>query len=366
MHDNTLTTDNRDKFIYVAGRYNQLVKFYNVDELCADKLAEITGMIPSVQTSVVSVASMYRFLIPQLLEIDKCIYLDSDIVVNMDIAELWRIELGEKIFGVVPEAYNGVRTEMALLLVGDGYVKKEDYFNAGVLLMNLKLLRDKAEFINVGIKFYNEHPQYGNFDQDILNYLFAAESLKLPAKFNYFVRDARSRGETKIEHNIYHYLSTSWSRGVLLDMRDSFNRLWMNYFMQTPWFDTDTIGRLYAGVQQLHVSFKSVMVNISAIMSGKTRTFFDVSRNIEALKKIFSVRDDEEIITAENDGLKKLLDAMNTSRGKKVFFIMIPNFPYQILIDAGFVFGKDFVNGMEFLSEAQGVPLNSYPLIQAM
>ena len=38
LHDNTLTQDNRDKFIYLAGRYNQHVKFYNAEELCADKI----------------------------------------------------------------------------------------------------------------------------------------------------------------------------------------------------------------------------------------------------------------------------------------------------------------------------------------
>ena len=101
-------------------------------------------------------------------------------------------------------------------------------------------------------------------------------------------------------------------------------------------------------------------------MSGKTRGFFAPPNNINELKKFFRIRDDEEIIPAENqDSLKKLLDAMNASRGKKVFFIMVP-FPFQILIQAGFAPGRDFVNGFEFLSEAQGVPLNSYPLIQAM
>ena len=34
LHDDTLTQDNREKFIYLAGRYNQAVKFYNVEELC--------------------------------------------------------------------------------------------------------------------------------------------------------------------------------------------------------------------------------------------------------------------------------------------------------------------------------------------
>ena len=57
---------------------------------------------------------------------------------------------------------------------------------------------------------------------------------------------------------------------------------------------------------------------------------------------------------------------MNASRGKKVFFIMLPNFPFQVLIQAGFVLNRDFVNGMYFLSEAQGVRFDSYEFIKAM
>ena len=166
---------------------------------------------------------------------------------------------------------------------------------------------------------------------------------------------------------ICHYITSSRGRGYGLDMRDPFNRLWLKYFVKTPWFDEDAIGRLYAGVQQMHVGFKQSMVNLSAIMSGKTRAFFTAPDNVDAFKKFFSIRADEEVITAENqDSLRKLLDAMNASRGKKVFFIMLANFPFQILTQAGFEPGKDFLNGLDFLSEAQGVPLNSYQLIQAM
>ena len=156
-------------------------------------------------------------------------------------------------------------------------------------------------------------------------------------------------------------------KGFLLEMHDSFNRLWMKYFMKTPWFDEETIGRLYSGVQNLHVSLKQSMVNLSAILSGKTRAFFTPPRDVDGLKKFFSIRDDEEIILAENQtSLQKLIDAMKNSQGKKVFFIMLPNFPYQALIQAGFVPNRDFLNGLEFLSEAQGVPLNSYQFIKAM
>ena len=117
----------------------------------------------------------------------------------------------------------------------------------------------------------------------------------------------------------------------------------------------------------MHVGLKAAIVQISAIMANKGRAFFVAPNNVDFVKKVFSVRADEQIIRAEdNDALNKLLTAMKNFRGQKVFFIMIPNFPFQVLIKAGFEPGKDFVSGIEFLSEAHGVPLNSYPLIKAM
>ena len=189
----------------------------------------------------------------------------------------------------------------------------------------------------------------------------------MPSKFNRFIRWARWQKEYEIGRKIYHYTGTNAIISFSLDMNDPFNRLWMKYFIKTPWFDETTMGRLYTGFRQVHVELKNAMANISAVMSGKTRAFFTLPQNVEAIKKTFSIRNDELIIRAEGDApLKKLIAEMKKAHGKKVFFILLPNFPFNVLIKAGFAFGKDFLNGIEFLSDANGVQLNSYPLIQAM
>ena len=364
LHDNTLTLDNREKFSYLAGQYNQLVKFYNVEELCADKLKEIIKLTPQLETSRLSVGAMYRLLIPQVLpaDLNKIIYLDSDIIVNLDLKELWQVDLGDKPFAAVPEVANGFDAQRNLSLCREGYVKGEDYFNSGVLLINTKAFGDEKLLMN-GIKFIGEHPQFDLADQDVLNCLFSEKYLKLPVEFNFFVRDFRYREKINYERMIYHFTSACLN----MDMRYAFNRLWMKYFVKTPWFSGEAIGKLYAAVRQMNIDLKNSMIQISAAMSGKPRAFFAAPANVDALKKIFLVRDDEEILLAENQAsLQKLIDAMNSSRGKKVFFILLPYFPFQVLTAAGFVFGRDFFNGFEFLSAANGVPLNSYPLLHAM
>ena len=368
LHDNTLTPDNHDKFIYVAGRYNQLVKFYNVEELCADKVSEMVNLIPLVKTSRMSVATLYRLLIPQIFppDIEKVIYLDSDIVVNLDINELWQIKLNDKPIAAADEvradSFDHPMNASHNYLVTSGLVDYNDYFNAGVLLMNLNILRGEEETIMRGVNFVGEHPQLQYLDQDVLNYLFSKSYLKLDEKFNAFVRKARRISNTA-SRNIYHFAGAVFG----MNMHDPFNRLWLKYFMKTPWFDEETIGRLYDNFEQMYNGLKYSVINFSAMMSGKTRAFFTTPENVEATKGIFSIRDDEEIIIIENqESLQKLLKAMKRSKGKKIFFILYPYFPFDVLIQEGFVYGRDFLNGLEFLSVEHGVPFNSYPMIQAM
>ena len=59
-----------------------------------ERIATLSGFFPP--------ANFYRILIPELFpELTKAIYLDSDMVVVGDLGELWDIDLGDKLMGVV-------------------------------------------------------------------------------------------------------------------------------------------------------------------------------------------------------------------------------------------------------------------------
>ena len=156
-----------------------------------------------------------------------------------------------------------------------------------------------------------------------------------------------------------------------LDMNDPLNRLWMDYFIKSPWFDEETIGRLYNNLQKIRDDLKNSALKFSKIEPNKARVFFVEPSKIESLRKIFLIRDDELIIPAENDdSLKKLLAIMKVSRDKCVFFIMTEKFltkkfPFDLLIQEGFTEDKDFVKAWTF-SNAQGKSIDSYSLIQSM
>ena len=369
LHDNTLTQDNREKFIYLAGQYNQLLKFYNVEELCADKITEMVNLVPEIAKSRLSVGAFYKFIIPQIIpfEIEKIIYLDGDTIVNLDIQELWQIELGDKILGVIPEEKIGETPKKSQKLCLEGYVKGEDYFNSGVLLMNLNALRLVEDQIMEGVKFRGENPRMRLYDQTVWNYCFSTQTLKLPVKFDRMTYLNRSQ-EKFIGKKIYHYAAHS----LKLNQDDILNRLWMSYFIRTPFFDAETIGRLYSSVKKIRNDLKNSAVNLSSIVSGKTRAFFVEPVKIEAMKKFFVIHEDEIIISAENeDSIQELLDAMKAAKDKCVFFIMTEKFlkkafSFDLLTKEGFVENKDFLKGWRYLSETYGEKFNSHDLIKAM
>ncbi|MBQ4495163.1 MAG: hypothetical protein II968_05285 [Selenomonadaceae bacterium] len=209
LHDNTLTQDNRDKLIQIAERYGQQLKFYNVEELCIDRIAEIRRYIPNpgdnrkIGDNRFTIGTYYRFFIPFVLptEINKVIYLDGDVIITLDINEFWQVDLGDSPLGVVTSGLKSLR----------GIVKDTDYFNAGVLLMNLKILRDEYKVVQAGMKFLAENPQLFRWgDQDLLNYCFAVRAMKLPDKFNFRVCSmARPRNESPGKKFTITWASTS-------------------------------------------------------------------------------------------------------------------------------------------------------------
>ncbi len=368
LHDNTLTADNREKFSYLAGRYSQAVKFHNVGEMYADKISEMKNLFRDVEQSRFTVGMFYRFFIPQALpkNVEKAIYLDGDIIVNLDINELWEIELDNHPLGVVPEILNKADPENFSRLVTDGLVEIEKYFNSGVLLMNLNFLRQE-ETLLAGIEFIGKNSEYSRYpDQSILNYCFSSGALALPVKFNSLVKNLRHI-DRELKGAVYHYAGLL--AGLGLKMNDPFNRLWMRHFLQTPWFDEDSIGRLYSVFSETSNDLKKFALKLSALVSGKTRGFCARADQVDEIKKIFGVRDDEVIVLLQDrDSVKNLIATMRRLKGKVVFFIMMKRFsdgrmfPFKMLSKRDFVEGEDFVKGWEYLDP----PLKAHSLINAL
>ena len=142
--------------------------------------ANVSGMIDQydLKTSngLISIETYYRFLIQKVLpEYKKALYLDSDLIIKGDISELFGIELGDNLLAAAHDTdflgslnipgKNKVEYAKTVLHMKNPY----DYFQAGVLVMNLGEIRKFCtceEWLEIAT---NPEVTYTYDDQDILN-----------------------------------------------------------------------------------------------------------------------------------------------------------------------------------------------------
>lgn len=124
----------------------------------------------------VAETSYYRLSLPSLLpDLDRVIYVDSDVVVFDDVQELWDLDINQ--YSCVAMKIHDYADHLEPLRGYDG-------FNAGVMCFNLDMMRKnhaEKRFQEAGEKFKDKLKMGG---QDILNLVFRDECLALPCRWN--------------------------------------------------------------------------------------------------------------------------------------------------------------------------------------
>lgn len=149
-----------------------------------------------IHNAHVTKATFYRLALCDLIEEDKCIYLDGDTIVTEDLEKLYNVELGPNYLAGCRDIWMDFLTddEREERRIKTGIPSLEQYINAGVLIFNLKQI--KADCMNVRFIEELEH-DYPHEDQDILNVCCYGKILHLPAKWNLFTVFMRDRDKMK-------------------------------------------------------------------------------------------------------------------------------------------------------------------------
>jgi len=124
----------------------------------------------------------YKTVIPRLLplKIDKALFLDSDMIVLTSLAPLYDTNIEGKYAAVVAE-----RTEC-----GAFCTHKELYFNAGMILLNVKKFREdhvEKKIIDLCSRRIQEAKWV---EQDLLNEIFQGNVAYVPLKWNMLLNKA--------------------------------------------------------------------------------------------------------------------------------------------------------------------------------
>lgn len=122
----------------------------------------------------INVETYYRILGISLLpeHMERILYLDVDMIIKGSIKELYETELGNAPFAVCEDIYgiiNGFHeANKRRLSIPERY----SYFNAGVMLYNLRFLRETKAAERMLENIYRNYERYEYNDQDVMNEMY--------------------------------------------------------------------------------------------------------------------------------------------------------------------------------------------------
>lgn len=168
------TQEQKDIIQMLADKYCTTIEIIDIS---GDMLAEKYSNL-SKHECCASITALVKFDLPNICEgVDTLLYLDGDIIVKDDLSSLTEITMmGDEYAAVVRDSG---------LLYSNTLIRQniDQYFNSGIMLLNLKALREKnIPSLLVEEKFKSE--DHSLMDQHVLNKVFSKHTCLLEHKYN--------------------------------------------------------------------------------------------------------------------------------------------------------------------------------------
>lgn len=213
----------------------EMVKRLESDNFTID-FFDVTRFIEPIRNKLKNIyhfglAAWYRLFIQSLFpQYDKVLYLDCDIAVLGDISKLYNTQLGNNLVAAVEcniIRIDPVFSEYTKVFCG---VDQKEYFNSGILVMNLKEFR-KNNIENRFVYLINKY----NFDvidpdQAYLNFLTNGKVHYLPNGWNKETVNTPLEGELNIVH--YALYKKPWQYDDVINS----DYFWQ-YASESPFYD---------------------------------------------------------------------------------------------------------------------------------
>ncbi len=180
----------------------------------------------------------YRLLTGEYLpeELDRILYLDCDIIVNKPLKELYNTDLKNYFIGAVEE------TGKQDLLAQLGLDTRGQYFNTGVMLMNLNKCKDLLNYEKVSLYIKEMDGKIFKADEGILNIMFKNKIKTLDLIYNnYIVTDFNAKRVNRLfnlddkkmmdETCIFHFFTKPWNNLYPA----SCEKVWFEYLKLSPY-----------------------------------------------------------------------------------------------------------------------------------
>lgn len=353
LHDETVSEENKRKLQQVAHKKGDSIQFHFIDTSIFDDVKERLHRF--------TVGTMFRLMLPEMLpNLDKIIYLDADLLVNIDIKELWDIDTsdvcvaGVKDYWVANYAWNPYPVQKEL-------VSRDSYINAGVLVLNLNKIRSYCNMKEKTLEYLIENPESNLFDQDALNVVYKNSIKTIDSKWNTFVGVLKSKNVNEFENKIYHYDGDMFAlySDYLIDME------YYNTICRTPWSDYEIDNQLEKCFNRLNDRIYQYQNMLQLLSNPDVKRVFygEENKMLKTLYNRIHLKDDDYRVLEHAINLdSNILPCKDLSvlKDEKSPFIIFVNWEsddcraIQNLEELGFKNGKDFFVIERFFSAFDG------------
>ena len=354
LHDKTLTDTNKEKLSSIAISNKHHIFFHLIDDTIFYDISN--------QVGIFTIGTMFRVMLPELLpNLSKIIYLDADILVNRDIKELWNINIDGKYLAAVPDM-GIVRNAGIPVPVRNKQVSASNYFNAGVLYLNLNMIKQHGNMKNAVLEYLKNNKDSHLPDQDALNVLYGKNAIFLDESWNYFAGYVRYSAEKELYKRIYHFAGTR----LILFTSTAMDQAYYETLCRTPWGLEEGHKQLKHALEltmEHTIQLRKALHEISA--TSKKKIFYGPENHV--MKNLYNLlaidEKDYRILKEPDQNTNSVLSCMsfstleNETPGGYIVFVLpiADNFTaLKNLNNLGLKQGKDYFIINQLLSPEQG------------
>lgn len=343
LHDDTLNEENKNRLLEVCKDTNSYIEFHKIDINVFNQIAE--------QVQGYTIGSVFRILIPDILSnLDKVLYLDADLFVNIDILELWKIDLDHYCLAAVKDI-DILNQSIIALPVTKGELRYDEYFNSGVLLMNLKEIRIHGNMKDEIVNYLISHPESNLPDQDALNVVYKGKVKFIDPKFNRFIRTIRQNNELPLQECIYHYVGTK----CFLSHLNEVDLYYYKEIFESPWGVKYSEERIKQSLYRTKDRIETYEIILNQMINKNVVRIF--VGNDYVSKNVYQIipKREQDIQLKNLDEIESTLNSLKEKNVKCIIFVSI-NVPncIQSLENIGLQNQKDFFVMQRFLSNLIG------------
>lgn len=250
---NSINTHSKTKFnvFIIHNEPSSLLDLIDEYKITFDKINNFqvfeyisdSHVFPNLEGSHLSEATYYRFFIEDYIkeDVDFLIYLDCDIlcVNNPEYILVETIEKLKKSSFTIAASTEYINTSETFELFNRLNLKNNDYFNAGVILINYSLWKSqglKHKLLNAMEEIYEK---INFWDQDVLNFVFDGNFLSITNNLNFSAVISKKSNSIDLRSVIFLHYSGSdkpWSiEGILQNISSEYHKNYSNLF-SSPYF----------------------------------------------------------------------------------------------------------------------------------